>query len=50
MNIVFATSDMYSNLALITIKSLLTNNTESEEINIFYTGNKISEENKNNID
>ena len=49
MNIVFATSDLYSNLALITIKSLLMNNIESEKINIFYIGNKISEENKNNI-
>ena len=49
MNIVFATSNLYSNLALITIKSLLMNNTESNEINIFYIGNKISEENKNNI-
>jgi lipopolysaccharide biosynthesis glycosyltransferase len=46
MNIVFATSDLYSRPALITIKTLLMNNKNVEELNIYYVENGVSEENK----
>lgn len=46
MNIVFATSDLYSRPAVVTIKSLLMNNTKADEINIYYIGNGISETNQ----
>lgn len=46
MNIVFATSDLYSRPAVVTIKSLLMNNTKAKEINIYYIGNGISETNR----
>lgn len=46
MNIVYATSDAYSRLALISIKSLLMNNRSIDEINIYYIGNDLSEKNK----
>ena len=49
MNIVFATSDLYSTLALVTIKSLLSENTDADEINIFYIGDGVSEEHKNDL-
>lgn len=49
MNIVFATSDLYSLLALVTIKSLLQNNVDIDEINIYYIGNNLSKEHKINI-
>lgn len=46
MNIVMATSDLYSHPALITIRSLLMNNTEADDITIHYIENGISENNK----
>lgn len=46
MNIVYATSDLYSHPALISIKSLLMNNQCADEINIYYVENHISNENK----
>lgn len=46
MNIVYATSDLYSRPALISIKSLLVNNTSSNRIDIYYIENGISDENK----
>ncbi len=46
MNIVMATSNLYSHPALVTIRSLLMNNTEADEIGIHYIGNGISEDNK----
>lgn len=49
MNIVFATSDLYSKPALVTIKTLLMNNTSVEDINIYYVENNVSDENKKMI-
>ncbi len=49
MNIVFATSDLYSRLCIVTIKSLLMNNEAADKINIYYIGNKIAKEHKDNI-
>lgn len=46
MNIVYATSDLYSRPALISLKTLLMNNQEEEEINIYYVENGISDTNK----
>ena len=46
MNIVFATSNLYSRPALITIKTLLMNNTKVDDINIYYVENGVSDENK----
>lgn len=46
MNIVFATSDLYSRPAAVTIKSLLVNNTNADEINIYYIENGLKEENR----
>ncbi len=46
MNVVFASSDLYSRLALVTVKSLLMNNTEAAGINIYYIGYQVSEENQ----
>lgn len=47
MNVVYATSDLYSHPALISIKSLLMNNIDAEQINIYYVENGISDDNKN---
>ena len=49
MNIVFATSDLYSKPALVTIKTLLMNNTSVEDLNIYYVENNVSDENKKMI-
>lgn len=46
MNIVFATSDLYSKPALVTIKTLLMNNNSVEDLNIYYVENNVSDENK----
>lgn len=46
MNIVFATTDLYSRPALVTIKTLLVNNIKVDRIDIYYIGNGLSEENK----
>lgn len=46
MNIVFATSDLYSKPALVTIKTLLMNNTNVSELNIYYVENGVSDKNK----
>lgn len=46
MNIVFATSDLYSRPALITIKTLLMNNMKAENLNIYYVENGVSKENQ----
>lgn len=46
MNIVFATSDLYSKPALITIKTLLMNNEAVDELVIYYVENGVSYENK----
>lgn len=49
MNIVYATSDLYSKPALISIKSLLVNNQKANEINIFYIENGLNECNRLNL-
>lgn len=49
MNIVLATSDFYSKPAIVTIKSLLMNNTKEKNLNIYYIENGLSDENKNNL-
>ena len=46
MNIVYATSNEYSHIALISLKSLLENNVNVDDIHVFYIGNDLSEENK----
>lgn len=48
MNIVLATSDLYSKLALVTLESLFINN-KCKEITIYYIGNKLTVESKTNI-
>ena len=49
MNVVFATSDLYSTLALVTVKSLLAENTDTDEINIYYIGDRVSDEHKKDL-
>jgi lipopolysaccharide biosynthesis glycosyltransferase len=49
MNIVYATSDMYSKPALVSIKSLLSNNENADEINIYYVENGLTLESKNKL-
>ena len=46
MNIVYATSDLYSKPALISIKTLLMNNVNVDEIHIYYVEHMVSDENK----
>lgn len=46
MDIVFATSDLYSKPALVTIKTLLMNNKKVDELNIYYVENGVTDENK----
>lgn len=46
MNIVYATSDLYSRPAIVSIKSLLMNQRNAEEIHIYYIENGITNENK----
>ncbi len=46
MNIVFATSDLYSRLAAVTLQSLLENNQDAESIQIYYIHHDISAENE----
>ena len=49
MNIVFATSDLYSKPAHITLKSMLVNNREVEDITVFYVENGLTEESKERL-
>lgn len=46
MNIVYSSSDSYAPVAGVSLYSLLINNKETEEINIFIVDNHISDENK----
>lgn len=46
MDIVYASSDLYSRIGLVSIKSLLENNRHVEKIRIFYIENNIGEDNK----
>lgn len=47
MNVVYSSSDSYAPIAGVSLYSLLVNNTESEELNVFIVDNNISEKNKN---
>lgn len=49
MNIVLASSDLYSKLATITIKTLLMNNENVDSIQIYYIGDKITDENRSKL-
>lgn len=49
MNIVFATSDLYSMPAHITLKSMLMNNIHVDDITVYYVGNGLTEESKNRL-
>lgn len=49
MNIVFATSDLYSTLALVTVRSLFSENIDADEINIYYIGDRVSDEHKKDL-
>lgn len=46
MNVVFATSDLYSKPAYITLKSMLMNNVDVDEITVYYVGNCLSGDSK----
>lgn len=46
MNVVYSSSDSYSPIAGVSIMSLLHNNTDADEINIYLIDNNISDENK----
>ncbi|MCD7824755.1 MAG: glycosyltransferase family 8 protein [Clostridiaceae bacterium] len=47
MDIVLATSDVYSKPALVTLKSVFINNRNVDVLNIHYVGNGLTENNKN---
>lgn len=49
MNIVMATSDLYSQPAVVTVYSLLMNNTGAESLKIFYISNEITEPHKQRL-
>jgi len=46
MDIVYASSDLYSRVGIVSIKSLLENNKHVEKLRIFYIENNITDENK----
>ena len=46
MNVVYSSSDSYAPIAGVSIMSLLYNNTDADEINIYMIDNNISDENK----
>ena len=49
MNIVMTSSDLYSKLAITTFKSLFINNKDVDEIVIYYIGDKLTDESRNNL-
>lgn len=49
MNIVMASSDLYSKLAVTTLKSLFIQNRDVDEIVIYYIGNQLSDESRDNL-
>lgn len=49
MNIVMTSSDLYSKLAITTFKSLFINNMDVDEIVIYYIGDKLTDESRNNL-
>lgn len=50
MNIVFATSDLYSKPAHITLKSLFVNNENVDEITVYYIENGLTNESKSRLE
>lgn len=49
MNIVIASSDLYSKLAVTTLKSLFIQNRDVDEIVIYYIGDQLSDESRDNL-
>lgn len=49
MNLVMTSSDLYSKLAITTFKSLFINNTDVDDITIYYIGDKLTGESRNNL-
>lgn len=49
MNIVFATSDLYSKPAHITLQSMLMNNMSADDITLYYIGNGLEDETKERL-
>lgn len=49
MNIVMASSDTYSKLAITTFESLFYHNRDAEQITVYYIGDKITAGNRNNL-
>lgn len=49
MNIIIASSDLYSKLAITTLKSLFINNEHIKNITIYYIGDKLSEISRRNL-
>ena len=49
MNIVMTSGDLYSKLAITTLKSLFLNNKHVDEMVIYYIGDRLSEESRNNL-
>ena len=49
MNVVYSSSDSFAPIAGVAITSLLVNNKDADELNIFLIDNNISEENKRNF-
>jgi lipopolysaccharide biosynthesis glycosyltransferase len=49
MNIVMASSDLYSKLAITTLQSLFLNNKNVDEIIVYYIGDKLSDESYTNL-
>lgn len=49
MNIVMTSSDLYSKLAITTLKSLFINNMDVDDITIYYIGDKLSEQSRTNL-
>ena len=49
MNVVYSSSDLFSEIAGTSLVSLFENNKEEDEINIYYIDNGITEQNKKNL-
>lgn len=49
MNIVMTSSDLYSRLAITTFKSLFIHNRDINEIVIYYIGDQLTDESRNNL-
>ena len=49
MNIVITSSDLYSKLAITTLQSLFVNNRDADEIVVYYIGDKLSDQSRENL-